>query len=44
LKHFNRKADIPVAATNVCFNLTTAKALGLAIPASFLSLADALVE
>jgi len=42
LKHFNRKADIP--ATNVCFNLTTAKTLGLAIPASFLSLADALVE
>ena len=42
-----KPADIPVEEPNkfeLVVNLTTAKALGLTIPASFLSLADELVE
>ncbi|HTE77624.1 MAG TPA: hypothetical protein VK653_12930 [Xanthobacteraceae bacterium] len=39
--------DIALPSDNdrrICYNLTTAKALGLTIPASFLSLADELIE
>lgn len=42
-----KPADLPVqypAKFQLVINLMTAKALGLAVPASFLSLADALVE
>jgi putative ABC transport system substrate-binding protein len=42
-----KPADLPVqypTKFQLVINVTTAKALGLAIPASFLSLADALVE
>ena len=42
-----KPADLPVqypTKFQLVINLTTAKVLGLAIPASFLSLADALVE
>ena len=42
-----KPADIPVEEPTkfeLVVNLTTAKALGLTIPASFLSLADELVE
>ena len=42
-----RPADLPVqypTKFQLVVNLTTAKALGLAIPASVLSFADALVE
>ena len=42
-----KPADLPVqypTKYQLIINLTTAKALGLAIPASFLSLADTLVE